>query len=97
MSETKFTKGPWVVSEHEDEVSVFMGEAVDSPHEYNCSDVWVCDSYWSENDETAIANANLIAAAPEMYQMLKKLVEPYGMEDFSHEEVENLLAKARGE
>lgn len=74
MSNEKFTQGEWVVSRHCDEVSVYMGEAVTSPYEYQCSDVWSCDVYWSENDETAEANAHLIAAAPDMYRALRNVV-----------------------
>ncbi|AIM40804.1 hypothetical protein PR08_gp47 [Idiomarinaceae phage Phi1M2-2] len=71
MSNEKFTSGDWMVSRHSDEVSVYMGDAVNNPYEYNCSDVWSCDSYWSEEDETAIANAHLISAAPDMYRALR--------------------------
>lgn len=97
MSNERFTQGEWVVSDHRDEVSVCMGDAVDSPYEYNCSDVWSCESYWSDDDETAIANAHLISAAPDMYRILKRIMQPYGLEDLSHEEIEAALAKADGE
>jgi len=44
------------------------------------------------------ANANLIAAAPEMYVLLNKIAnEPYGREDISGDVINELLAKARGE
>lgn len=33
----------------------------------------------------------------EMYEMLEKLLRPYGREDISDEQIEQLLAKARGE
>lgn len=36
-------------------------------------------------------------AAPKMYAMLERLLQPYGFEDISEEEVSNLLAEARGE
>lgn len=71
MSNERFTQGEWVVGHQSDEVSVYMGDAVDSPYEYQCSDVWSCDSYWSEGDETAIANAHIISAAPKMYRALR--------------------------
>ena len=96
----RFTQGEWVVSEQRDEVSVYMGEAVNSPYEYNCSDVWWCDSYWSEDDETAIANAHLISAAPDMYRALKGIVSNSSIQaNFPHEcEIaEAALAKADGE
>ena len=49
------------------------------------------------NDGKDRANAHLIAAAPDMYRVLKKLSQPYGREDVSDEEIETVLAKADGE
>lgn len=70
-NEMKWTQVEWVVTEYQDEVSVYMGDAVLSPYAYQCSDVWCCTSLWSEADETAIANAHLIAAAPRMYKLFE--------------------------
>lgn len=77
MSDEKFTQGEWVASMHRDEVAVYMGEAVNYPYEYYCSDVWYCDSHWCENDETAIANAHLISAAPDMYRALRAIASAH--------------------
>jgi len=60
---------------------------------------------WSENLVSLVAdtyspveaNAHLIAAAPELYSMLERILGPYGREDVSDEQIEQLLAKARGE
>lgn len=51
-------------------------------------------------DNESISNAHLIAAAPEMYEMLEKVLSEYkemlGMSPEA-EDIERLLAKARGE
>jgi hypothetical protein len=44
-----------------------------------------------------VANANLIAAAPEMYEMLTSLREDFGFNHPVGIEIDELLAKARGE
>ena len=46
--------------------------------------------------EEFIANAHLIAAAPEMYRMLKEIQEAHAEMDL-FQDIEELLAKARGE
>lgn len=43
------------------------------------------------------ANAHLIAAAPEMYEMLESIRENYGENDTVGVEIDELLAKAGGE
>lgn len=107
MSNEKFTQGEWAVSTHRDEVSVYMGEAVNNPYEHNCSDVWCCDSQWWENDETAIANAHLISAAPDMYRALRDVLDECEMQQdgyhlasltqYEVEAVRAALSKADGE
>ena len=100
MSEAKYTKGPLVA---------VVDGAGSWGVEFDCGP-WRGEEYLnfsttsaSNVDEdictgdTARANANLIAAAPEMYEMLDKLLSPYGREDVSDEEISKLLAKARGE
>lgn len=50
-----------------------------------------------ETDEDK-ANAHLIAAAPDMYKMLKECIQVFGEDnDYMVEEIEGLLAKARGD
>jgi len=85
MSEEKFTKGDWrpIIEDY------FIGVQMSTDGGFK---IMVKD------ESTAKANANLIASAPEMYQMLKRLLTGgclvYG-EDI--DSVEDLLAKARGE
>lgn len=87
MSEAKFTKGPWGRT-------LFANgqpRVYRIGRDYKEADI----AHTHGNDD--VANADLIAAAPEMYAMLEKLLEPYGREDVSDEQIEALLAKARGE
>ena len=86
MSEAKFTKGEWVVQ---------FGDMVFSSDGVNNEQVAaVCND--DNND------VHLIAAAPEMYAMLKTAIsymDGDSVEDFTYhyQEIKQLLAKARGE
>lgn len=90
MSEAKFTKGEWEIVIG-DEVSdstlrVFSGA--------------VCVSYHGHYCQEAIANAHLIAAAPEMYEMLEEFRDFAVRQGWQHVLIDGankLLAKARGE
>ena len=65
MSDTKFTPGPWFANRRYIGVlghKSFIGE---------CKDV---NGNWSDTKTTA-ANANLIAAAPELYEALEEAVK----------------------
>lgn len=107
MSDTKFTPGPWVVDEDSniDQIAVRIGTAVESPYCRDVSDLWACDIDESENNDQALANAHLIAAAPELYEELESLLDSlaatpelnlssWGIETDS---AKAALAKARGE
>lgn len=90
MSGEKFTKGEWDVSNYYPSVDIL--------HEHPA--VWsggYCVAQMCDLEESA-ANAHLIAAAPEMYRVLKFLVENDSINDSSiDKEVLNLLSIARGE
>ena len=103
MSEAKFTKGLWKVFKKEDGLMVVgkvgIIEGGDSIVVADCND-WL----FKEKQH----NAHLIAAAPEMYDFIKKVFDiqknhcGYAMELHMAmiklaEESEQLLAKARGE
>ena len=85
MSEiTKFTKGSWYIND----CGIHWNNP-DLKHLEVCySEIGevVCDTVYTE------ADANLIAAAPEMYKMLDDLANGRGV-DYP---IEQLLAKARG-
>ena len=90
MSDTKFTPGPWMAEAenvHTGCVATCHGDA----------DTWF--EVWSENWEGGIdqeANANLIAAAPDMYALLKDILENYECGDIVDQEIQEVLAKAEG-
>lgn len=77
MSEMKFTAGPWKASSRAmtDSSLVVMTEAWDAIH----GNVEICcvrpksDRHYGEQDETDKANAQLIALAPEMVEVLRDL------------------------
>ena len=69
-----YTKGPWKVVENDDgDAAIAMGSALDSPEHYSCRDYWTSEAEYGE--QGVMANAHLIAAAPDMYEALKRMVE----------------------
>ena len=90
MSGEKFTKGEWKVSNAYFDVDILHEHPAVWSGGYGVAQM--CDLAEST------ANANLIAAAPEMYRVLKFLVENDSINDSSiDKEVLNLLSIARGE
>lgn len=86
MSEAKFTKEEWRVIDDRNfgpSYGVYIGR----------------DGGFKFHHEmaNAKANAHLIAAAPEMYEMLASLREDYGLLSAVGKDIDMLLAKARGE
>lgn len=88
MSETKFTKGEWKVSGASISCkgSGYIAKAL--------------PVYMDKQERTA--NAHLIAAAPEMYELLElaiSYIDGDSIEDFiyNYKDIKKLLAKARGE
>lgn len=90
----KFTKGGWI--------AFYPHEVLNEGLMSIGSDVGklICKAELYKSTITEVtANANLIAAAPEMYAMLKLIsdlsliTDDKGLSD----EIDNLLAKARGE
>lgn len=89
MSKGKFTKGPWRIDEFRDFASIMAGytEICYIDDDLNCDKVR--------------ANARLIAAAPEMYELLE-LLDNYlaingGLNDRMTTEIRKLMKKVRGE
>lgn len=115
MSEAKFSKGEWGVFEYgSGEVTVFHGKHMNHIDVKSCEiDLNYEEkgfAHWSDSSELnreipieeQQANAHLIAAAPEMYEMLDAvaldLIEAGGKGNLTTaREIENILAKARGE
>jgi hypothetical protein len=98
MSNTKFTKGPWVMCKRGELLLGDTGEAVT---------VYNCGLSGTGKTEGSVANSQLIKAAPKMYALLLKFLPmdadgngPFEYNEGSEhlgEEVEALLAKVRGE
>ena len=84
-TETEFTKGNWYIND----CGVHWNNPALKRIEICYSEVGevICDTVYVE------ADANLIAAAPEMYKMLDDLANGRGVDL----PIEQLLAKARGE
>jgi len=93
-NETKFTLGPWKYVHEQDTRMCSSGQnahkilAMSGDYEIIVSRINV-----SENED--IANANLIAAAPEMYEALRALSTGEGLQP--GQTIESILLKARGE
>ena len=87
-----FTPGPWVA----------MGKAVYTESDNPTREIlWGGHNTRSASDEEKKANARLIAAAPEMYEVLQELAESmelaknYGYEK-EHAMIQEVLAKVEG-
>ncbi|MCZ4270929.1 hypothetical protein [Maritalea porphyrae] len=96
----KFTKGPWKALTNG---NAYNSETVATFKD--AADGWICSVY-DDCDTCALpddANANLIAAAPELYEALNKLLAVAEMTTFSDsypaecEFANEALKRARGE
>lgn len=81
--ETKFTKGEWKVERFVNNKGFEIS--------FNDDGEVVADYVHEE------ADAHLIAAAPEMYEMLARCARELARNGYETETVHELLAKARGE
>lgn len=99
MSETKFTPGPW------DKFDLIIGRMIDNRHRYtSIASIYESEPGYDGEDK---ANANLIAAAPDLYESLMSLLIEYDKLKLAEDEPESMisahrnakqaLAKARGE
>lgn len=100
----KFTKGPWKVCENSaGSIEVYIGDRFTNIRhdEYLCIGVSTdtdTDNRDCTNNPKAEANAHLIAAAPEMYEMLNNIAISMECEHgVDANAIFELLAKARGE
>lgn len=93
MNRPKFTPGPWHVK-NLDKPYVMQENGIALAQIWDCSVI---------SREQADANANLIAAAPEMYELLSEILEfePRGINlnffDRINPKIDAVLRKARGE
>lgn len=78
IDEPKFTPGPWAVCDEAPNDAWYVGRTVYSPEQGRR----VGDSGFFDHDELALANATLMAAAPEMYDAIWQALSD--MDDAGH-------------
>lgn len=112
MTDTKFTKGPWLADTRGGCCAVYEASRADDTNGchsdddrniyYSNRDAKYNGLHW-EMSEEATANAHLIAAAPEMFGVIKELISELDYENNSEYEyklvkkAKEILIKARGE
>ena len=91
----KWTKGPWPIKPTGDFKRIVIGDGlVDGPGGYEVAEVYSDDC---DRDE-AMANAHLIAAAPDLYAALEMAQLWLSVDGrFDMQGINAALAKARGE
>ena len=94
MSELKATPGPWFVYS-DDEVRQVNGSIVVVPDSGEFSEGVYEDLV--DGRLRRKANAHLIAAAPELYEFINRLIDDSMLDIGWREEAESVIAKARGE
>ena len=100
MSDAKFTPGPWAV---DNRASFCVNAERDGAAGGVCSTGGYYAS-WRDGEELMLenqANAHLIAAAPELYEALERMVADYDIGEMTETPILDVanaaLAKARGE
>ena len=106
MSESKFTPGPWIeAGPSSDGITIRVDSVVtdrfDDPGDLG-DDICIMPDY--NDEETNVANARLIAAAPDMYEALKALRALVGtteadwqnLYEYSRKMADAAIAKAEG-
>lgn len=105
MSEAKFTKGPWIGKSGSGKWPSMGAWSVDNDTAGSHSAVAISSKKGvvclvvqkGLGDSPMDENASLIAAAPEMYEMLEEILRVYEMDYDDTNKAMKLLAKARGE
>lgn len=74
QNKEQFTPKPWIKtwSEHENEIYIETEVGAESPDNTVIATIYIGDSQPEVNNH---ANANLIAAAPDMYEALKEMID----------------------
>ena len=100
MKETKFTKGPWEVKN----THIYCDVGPVTAGHHSMIDVQL-NRYIGEDKDNEVANANLIAAAPELYEALVtasaiyQIIIDMGRTEYKEllDQANSVLSKARGE
>ena len=101
-NETKFTSGPWSADSPYSTMFMVVDSQQQTIAEVQCGTDEYGDYLANEKEQ---ANAHLIAAAPEMYDVIIAMLEQFDAEETCHNEYDyivireakKVLAKARGE
>ena len=97
MSDTKFTRGPWVVDALADGRPMRITAPYESPHRKGgIVQITRWNAITLPSSEEGKANAHLISAAPDMFAALEFMYENGDGYD-AREMARNALAKARGQ
>ena len=94
--ETKWTPGPWVIDDatRPAEICTIHHTSHHNGFVYVRGEL----GYWDADEDENMANANLIAAAPELYEALQAALACHvGTDEVWLDEARAALAKARGE
>jgi hypothetical protein len=98
MSESKFTPGPWKKFSRWNDRYLAV---IDSIPDRDGAVVANCICHVALTNDDCVANANLIAAAPEMLACLEELLEwicsGYDASIYDIEEAARVVQKAKGE
>jgi hypothetical protein len=103
MIEAKFTPGPWLLTiragrgEETKDVSVAEIEPDARPYRGDIARLQSCEHIEGIDGAEMAANAHLIAAAPDLYAALERIVFDWDGEPEDMVAAENALRKARGE
>ena len=109
-NETKWTPGPWVIDPETRPAEICSIHGMPRDHRTN-QQGWAyvrgALGYWAADEEEEMANANLIAAAPELYELAVLCIDWIDsahndaalptMPGFDRDWAEEVIAKARGE
>lgn len=103
MSEAKFTKGPWSQSHRKTKSGGHSTQVYDNNGETICTLSWYAVPTEMGFTTNRSENAQLIACAPDMYEMLCAITDSSNPEDMLavlkevKSEIGELLKRARGE
>jgi len=95
MSKSKYTSGPWYRISKEGEAHKVSAKAE------GCAP-WICEVYGGLRESTVVANADLIATAPEMLEVLEIALRHSNCPGENcaidwHDLARVIIAKAKGE
>ena len=100
MTEHKWTKGPWVLKRGKVKKDGAQRAYFSGPYWDKFCSVWVrTDGLYDGviDDAEGVANANLLLAAPDLYEALELVLDTCELANYQTAVIVDALAKARGE